>query len=491
MNACDDVAGTGTYPLETYSSNGPTIDRRVKPDILGFDGVDSDIYGNTGFCGTSAAAPHVAGAAALVAAAFPAMDASQIQTFLEQHATGSGGVGAPNNPPNNASGHGVLNLGSPVVPPAPAGSTFTPLARPVRVLDTRPAPPFNGQGTLAAGQVVSLAIPSSVVPSGATAIAVNTTGVLSAGTSFLSVYPGGTAWPGTSNVNVSAPVDPVAGAFGIVPLGAGGVVNVRNNGAPTDAILDVTGYFSAVAADSTHGKYTPLPTPTRIFNSLSTPTPIVGVGQTRTVTVPVNLRPAGTTSVLVNLAAAAVHGVGYYNLSTDGTLSGSSLNFQSPDRSNLAVVALDGSGSFKIAAGGLAGAAAIVDVEGSFSETGASSFVALPSPVRIVDTRYGNGGRLGVLGAGGTTTVFGAGIFGVPYSASAIVAGLAAVDYSGNTFLTAYPAGQPLPDAANLNVSTGRIVPNGLVAGLQSHQSTIYNNRGAVDIVIDLFGYFN
>lgn len=53
-------------PPERFSSQGPTNDGRPKPDITGPDGVTTFIYEN--FLGTSAAAPHVAGAAALVLA---------------------------------------------------------------------------------------------------------------------------------------------------------------------------------------------------------------------------------------------------------------------------------------------------------------------------------------------------------------------------------------------------------------------------------------
>lgn len=53
-----------TGPQQPYSSQGPTNDGRPKPDIMGLDGVTSFAF--VTFHGTSAAAPHVAGAAALL-----------------------------------------------------------------------------------------------------------------------------------------------------------------------------------------------------------------------------------------------------------------------------------------------------------------------------------------------------------------------------------------------------------------------------------------
>lgn len=51
-------------PQQPYSSQGPTADGRVKPDLMGLDGVTNFAY--PVFFGTSAAAPHVAGGAALL-----------------------------------------------------------------------------------------------------------------------------------------------------------------------------------------------------------------------------------------------------------------------------------------------------------------------------------------------------------------------------------------------------------------------------------------
>ena len=100
--------------LEPYSSRGPTIDGRIKPDIAGQDSVSTATdgpfagCGTSGFTGTSAAAPHVAGAAALVKGANPGFGAAQLQAFLEGRAIDLGPAGK-----DNSFGAGKLSLGAP------------------------------------------------------------------------------------------------------------------------------------------------------------------------------------------------------------------------------------------------------------------------------------------------------------------------------------------------------------------------------------------
>jgi hypothetical protein len=62
------AADPGNLDIETFSSNGPTADGRLKPDITGIDGVSVTGDGGFGspFFGTSAAAPHIAGIMALL-----------------------------------------------------------------------------------------------------------------------------------------------------------------------------------------------------------------------------------------------------------------------------------------------------------------------------------------------------------------------------------------------------------------------------------------
>jgi len=68
-------ADTTNSTIEYFSSQGPTLDGRLKPEISGIDGVSITGAGQfeNPFFGTSAAAPHLAGIAALVLQAAPCL----------------------------------------------------------------------------------------------------------------------------------------------------------------------------------------------------------------------------------------------------------------------------------------------------------------------------------------------------------------------------------------------------------------------------------
>lgn len=103
--------------IESYSARGPTLDNRIKPDLVAGDCGTTTSIGT--FCGTSQSAPHVTGAAALVLDAFPSFTAQQVAAYLRSHAIPLGGA-----TPNNTYGHGRLDLGAPPGPPVPVGLEF-------------------------------------------------------------------------------------------------------------------------------------------------------------------------------------------------------------------------------------------------------------------------------------------------------------------------------------------------------------------------------
>jgi subtilisin family serine protease len=98
--------------VEPFSSQGPTSDNRTKPDIVAPDWVTTATYGSSQNCtnqgafwGTSAAAPHVAGAAALVKQLNPSWTPSQIKSYLQAKAVDRGAAG-----PDNVFGSGRIYL---------------------------------------------------------------------------------------------------------------------------------------------------------------------------------------------------------------------------------------------------------------------------------------------------------------------------------------------------------------------------------------------
>ena len=121
-----DQADPGLDDIEFFSSNGPTNDGRLKPDVTGIDGVSITGAGDFGssplgtfpqiFSGTSAAAPHAAGVAALLLQSAPclldgaagARDNVEARTALRNLILNNAvDLGTPG--PDNVFGHGRID----------------------------------------------------------------------------------------------------------------------------------------------------------------------------------------------------------------------------------------------------------------------------------------------------------------------------------------------------------------------------------------------
>ncbi|MGQ9700820.1 MAG: S8 family serine peptidase, partial [Candidatus Bipolaricaulaceae bacterium] len=69
-------------PAAPYSSRGPTKDGRAKPDLAGPDNVTTGVSYYNPFPGTSAAAPHVAGIAALMKSENPGLSSADLRARI-------------------------------------------------------------------------------------------------------------------------------------------------------------------------------------------------------------------------------------------------------------------------------------------------------------------------------------------------------------------------------------------------------------------------
>ncbi|MGD8238830.1 MAG: S8 family serine peptidase, partial [Armatimonadota bacterium] len=107
--------GLSIDALELFSSQGPTDDGRMKPDLASPDYVSTASYGPVSFPGTSSATPHVAGAAALLKSEDLTRDLTALRAFLIGLAKDLGTPGR-----DNQFGYGRLSLRVGLTDPPPA-----------------------------------------------------------------------------------------------------------------------------------------------------------------------------------------------------------------------------------------------------------------------------------------------------------------------------------------------------------------------------------
>ena len=119
-----------TSRIEPYSSRGPLPSGAIKPDIVGATNLRSSVTGST-HAGTSMAAPHVGGLAALVKERFPWYTPAEVAGFLTDAALPRGDP-----VPNNTWGYGYAYLGGtplsgtiPITGTLEVGATLTATAR--------------------------------------------------------------------------------------------------------------------------------------------------------------------------------------------------------------------------------------------------------------------------------------------------------------------------------------------------------------------------
>ncbi len=148
--AVSEVIAVGAVPfsdpfsVEDFSSEGPStiffpgFEQRPKPDVVAPNGVATTVPGFMPFSGTSAAAPHVAGVAALVLQANPALTPSEVKDALTNTAIDLESASlATVSSRNNMSGFGLVDALAAVQSVAP---TPTPTPTPTITASPTPSP---------------------------------------------------------------------------------------------------------------------------------------------------------------------------------------------------------------------------------------------------------------------------------------------------------------------------------------------------------------
>jgi len=324
------------------------------------------------------------------------------------------------------------------------------------------------------------------VPREAVAVALTLTGVNLVGRNWLSAYPAGTPWPGTSSSNSEAYGQAVANLV-TVKLGTGGAIDVRSL-YPSHVIVDVSGYYMAAPSAVSAGRLETVE-PFRVMDTRSTGKPAAGA----TVAVDLSGRlPADAVAVVANVTAVQSAGGGFvtaYPLGQQLPLA-SNLNYRPGEvRAGAVMVKLGRtSGKFGFSLYTMASCHLVVDIAGYITGPSAQSssdglFVPI-APQRMLDTRT-RGRRVW---PGGTAT------FGLPGAmarqARAVAMNLTVTSSIGAGYFTPYAAQTPRRVVSALNVARpGQTIANHTFSKVSTAGVACFSQSGA-HIIADVTGWY-
>ena len=489
----------GSSGIAFYSSQGPTNDGRVKPDITAPSCVASTIYSNGCFNGTSAASPAAAGMAALLLGqglAAPGMPLAALTRHLVRD------LGPPG--ADNAYGAGEILLPAPPIPVSPEPSKFTSLGAPVRLLDTRPSSfvgPANLVGPYPQFSIIDLPISSAgVIPPTATSVAVNVTSTDSTSQFYVQALPTLGGAIGTfSTINVAIPGQ-IRPNFAVVPLGQGSISIFIPTGG--NIIVDAMGYFTPSAATAA-GRFVPI-NPHRALDTRPSeqgPVPTGWVAhqpaasEAVRVEVPASagVPAAGVSALVVNVTATEPVGAGYLQALPTGTPPGgtSNVNYATGETAAThAIVPLGADGTISVFTSNASHI--VVDIMGYITD-GSAPVADVGRFVPITPTRYYDSRSApGAIHAGGSTvaiTLAGA-AFAAPAGAAAISMNLTSDQATGSGYLTVYPSDGAFPLSSNLNFVAATPVANAGLVKLSGGGTLNAFVNVATHVIIDVNGYF-
>lgn len=203
--------------------------------------------------------------------------------------------------------------------------------------------------------------------------------------------------------------------------------------------------------------------------------------------------PSDATAIAANLTVTDTSGNGYFFLGSQGG-SNSVLNYrsgQTVENSILAQLTINGGLSICERS---AGADAILDVTGYFTEGTGSGYQAV-TPNRLLDTRDGIGASKSKVAAHAAVPVTVAGRDSIPDDATAVAVHVTVTDTTGNGWIAAEPDGASgTPTTSTLNYLKGQTIANTVIVPVAADgKIELYNGGGttSVDLIADVSGYFS
>ena len=358
---------------------------------------------------------------------------------------------------------------------------------PYRLYDSRYQNRFLPLGAGTTGEVQVTGV-GGVPASGVTAVALNVTTTKATGDSFFSVFPAGAPRPDDLQ-NLVVPVDRPVPNLSVVKVGQGGRVHVFNDEAEAQLVVDVVGYFGTATANRLQSV-----TPYRALDTRNgtggRSTPLGPNGSFDVTVRGVGGVPADADSVVLNVTAVFPTATSWLTVWPAGQAKplASSLNYVAGQVVPNAVICKVGSNG-KVSLNNANGSVnVVVDVMGYLSSSAAGRLMPV-DPVRVLDTRAEGQSSVG---PNSTRTLTVTGVGGVPASGvSAVALNLTAHEPSSNTYLTAWPNGESMPLASNLNPRAGSSVANLAILKVGTQGKVkVYNQQGTLDLVADVVSYF-
>ena len=415
------------------------------------------------------------------------------------------------------------------------GLQFYPLAKPMRLLDTRPAderpgPAFDLPGARLVGEInggtprtqnarVSfdgLTVPANAKAIVGTATVVNYPGAGQyTGTGNVTFYPSNRPKPEVSNLNYAAN-QTISNGF-TVALGDDGAFRIFCY-SDVHLVIDVVGYYAPTGAGGLY--FHPLPRPLRaletrpqtFFPGCETPRVKLQAGSTRTLQGQFSCE--GIT--IPNSAKALVGNLTSVNAESNGEATvyagdiaplplANTLSYVSTQAiPNAFVTRLSNTGNYNLFVSQTTDM--LVDLTGYFSAEASDLngqgllLTLLETPIRKLETRpemfYPGCITPRAPLAGNSETVIPAlgtcdGVT-IPATARALIGNATVVNFlsQGSGNVTMYPTAANRPEASNLNYVANQVIPNAFTVGLSADGKFTVYVFSTIHLLIDVTGYY-
>ena len=364
----------------------------------------------------------------------------------------------------------------PPPPSAPAPSEPAEPSGPSPIVTVNPSRVFDSRASGAprpAGSVTEIVVANrSGVPGDAAGAVLNVTALDATAPGFLSVFPCGTPVPDASNVNYTT--GQTVPNTAISKIGTGGRVCVYTS-VDSGLIVDVSGYLPSTSDVIVQ-------TPRRLYDTRSIGAPAGSGSVTEIQIAGVSGAPPNPAAVVLNVTALDATAPGFLTVFPCGTSvpDASNVNYTTGQTVPNAVIARVG-GNGRVCVFTSATTGLIVDAAG-FVPSG--STLQGINPARMYDSRNSS-----VSAAGSIIEVQITGRSGIPSWASTVVLNVTALEASAPGFLTVFPCGTAVPDASNVNHTTGQTVPNAAVAKIGVNGRVCVFTSVSTGLIVDAAGY--